>query len=97
MSTMQFDPDKYQWNGLQLGIILNLIPPGTTEEDVKSDPKKRKLLKKTYHVLAALGVGKVRGRFVDTPRGLQEKLERATAAEAERRKTAATKRDGVRK
>jgi hypothetical protein len=74
--------DKPHWGGLALGILLNIIDEGTTEEEVRNDKQKHNQLKRTYEILAAIGVGKVNGKFVDTPRGLQEKREKAAAENA---------------
>jgi hypothetical protein len=82
MSEQSDSYDALHWGGLQLGIALNLIAPGTTEDDVKSDPKKHNQLKKTYEVLKALGVGKVNGKFVETSSGLRERVTRAAANNA---------------
>jgi hypothetical protein len=96
MST-QFDPRNVpQWGGLPLGIALNIIPAGTTAEDIKEDREKRKLLVRAYRILDDLGVGKINGKYVDTLAGLEEKRERKAAAEAAaraeaREKKAATK------
>jgi hypothetical protein len=74
--------DKPHWGGLALGILLNVIDEGTTEKDVRNDKQKHNQLKRVYEILAALRVGKVNGTFVDTPRGLQEKREKAAAENA---------------
>jgi hypothetical protein len=81
MST-QSDSGRPVWGGLRLGIELGIIPSGTTQKDVKHDDQRHNQLKKTYLVLAELGVGKVRGQFVDTPDGLRAKVAKAAADNA---------------
>jgi hypothetical protein len=78
----QSDPGRLRWGGLEIGIELDLIPVGTTKADVKRDPKAHNALKKTYKVLADIGVGKVNGQFVDTAEGAREKLARAASENA---------------
>jgi hypothetical protein len=87
MSEQSDSHDALRWGGLQLGIELGLIEPGTTEDDVKRDREKHNQLKNTYELLKRLGVGKVNGKFVDTSGGIREKVMSAAADNAAAAKT----------
>jgi hypothetical protein len=73
---------ELKWGGLELGIAINTIKPGTTKADIKSDPAQHNALKRTYGILGQIGVGKVNGQFVDTEDGVREKLARAATENA---------------